>query len=391
MKKTILTLAAALLCTSMAGGSSFGFNLRDADLVVAGVLFAERSCDGHMHLFRLDSPEVVAGELPPGAFGIVRPCHICYHTDLADGERTLLFLRKVEGELGENFSGPIYMALATDLAAVPLQGDEGALIMQAARTQAEIMSADPETRARALSEILSGALEPGRPLLLQSALVDAIRTPGAIERLDGLDKARMLEQFRRAAPHRALKRCLLDGLGRARPDGLAAELVDAVRGPAGAFHRDQIAAILADIGADTVPGDLICDFENLSRDQRDNVLHVLGHMGKGKGVAAICSVAGLQETGLQEAGRRLAVSRLEGVQTAAVEALFADRSQEAVEALGQLAAGAWNIRDAAAAVSRLGCINSELARAMLTGIRDDVELDPGIRQKAAEFLNRLSR
>jgi hypothetical protein len=391
MKKTLLILAAALLCASMASGSSFGFNLRDADLVVAGFLYEERSFDDHLKFYRLDSPEVVAGELPPGAFGIVRPCHICYHADLADGDRMLLFLRKVEGHLSGHFPGPIYMALAADLAAVPLVGEEGGLIMQAARTQVEIMGADAGVRARAMSDILAGALEPGRPLLLQSALVDAIRTPGAIERLDELDKARMLEQFRRAAPHRALKRCLLDGLGRARPEGLSAELVDAVRGPAGAFHRDQIAAILADVGGETVPGELIRDFEKLDRSRRDNVLYVLGHLGKGKGVDAICSVAGLRVAGLGAAGQQDACSRLEGVQTAAVDALFADRSPEAVEALGELAAGAWSARDAAAAVVRLGRINSARARALLSGVRDNVDLDPGVRQKAAEFLNRLSR
>jgi len=212
---------------------------------------------------------------------------------------------------------------------------------------------------------------------MESVLIDAVRTPGALGRLDALDRTRLLERFREAAPFSTVKLRLLDALAEARSAGLKAALVEMVRGPEGEYHRDQIAAILAGGGAASAAADLVAGFGTIENEAvRANILYVLGRMGRGCGVGAIRSVMNL---------------RLEGVQKEAIAALYADGSREAVEALGEIAAGPWGEEDVLGAVDRIAAIGSETARAVLLELKDNRRLRESVRKKAAEFQSRLSR
>ncbi len=377
MKRGILTILVLLLGTLPAFGNSIGLHLKEADLVLAGTLHKEQARDSHFDIYSVSGVEVIRGELPADDFRIVYPKTLDYHVTLEDGKRTLLFLREVDTDIGLEFIGTLYIAFAADLGAVTLKGDEGDLLVEATRAQAALVSAAPAQKAVVLAGLLRTALEPGRPRFLQSVAIDAIRTPGAVARLDSADRSRLLSRYRDSLPCSELKRCLLDALGEARPEGLTEELVKTVRSFEGGYHRDQIAAILAGTDCDNAIGSLVGGFEEIEAEAvRDNVLYVLGKMGRGRGVPAIRSVMNL---------------RLRGVQKAAVEALFADRTSAAVVALGEIASGKWESRDVEAAISRLASINTREARSTLMRISANDRLRVSAREKAAVLLGRLSK
>jgi hypothetical protein len=377
MKRGILTILVLLLGTLPAFGNSIGLNLKEADLVLAGTLHKEQAGESHFDLYSVFGVEVFRGELPAEDFRIVYPRTLDFHVALEDGKRTLLFLREVDTDIGLEFTGTLYFAFAAELGAVTLEGEEGNLLVEATRAQAALVDAAPARKAVVLAGLLRRALEPGRPRFLQSVAIDAIRTPGAFDRLDSGDRSRLLSRYRESVPCSELKRCLLDTLGEARPEGLTEELVKTVRSVEGGYHRDQIAAILAGTDCENAIGCLVGGFEKVEVEAvRANVLYVLGRMGRGRGVPAIRSVMNL---------------RLRGVQKAAVEALFADRTSAAVAALGEIASGNWKSEDVEAAISRLASINTRDARSNLSRISADGRLRVSARKKAAELLDRLSR
>jgi len=376
MKRGILSIAFGLLAMGIASGNSIGFHLTEADLVVAGTLHMERADKGGFDLYRIDGPEAIRGELPEGSFGILFANHVCYHVHLEDHGRMLLFLRRMDGDMGVPYSGPLYMAMASPLSALCLCGDEGELLLEAARLQASVLDAAPERRAEVMARLVRSALDPGMPRLLRSTLTDAVRTDGSLALLDGLDSARLLELFRQSDPNSELQRCVLDALGAVRPAGLEAELVSTVRGPSGSFHRDQIAAILAGSGEENVEAALIADFEKIGEATRANVLYVLGNMGRGRGVETI---------------RQVMWTKLKGVQEAAAAALTADRTSRAIGALGELALDSYDAKGGTAAVMGLARINTRESRKILGQIRKAGHLQIAVRRTAAECLERLSK
>ena len=252
------------------------------------------------------------------------------------------------------------------MSVLSLAGRGGEAILAAARGLAAVEKAGPSERAAAVAAILETALEPGHPLLLQSALFDALRTPGAMERLDGLDADRMLQRFHGATPGSDLQLRLLDAFGTVRPAGLGEELLSLVRGPGGAWHREQVAALLASLNDGTVAGALVRDFRGLAPEARANVLHVLGCMGQGRGVEAIREALDL---------------RCSGTAAAAVRALFLDRSPAAAGLLGEIAAGR-DRQAALAAVAALARIGSEASRAWIDRLAGDPRVDPAVRAEA---------
>ncbi len=375
MKRGILSIAIGLLAVAAASGNSIGFHLAEADLVVVGTLHKERADGGGFDLYRLDGPEVIKGALPEGSFGILMANHVCYHVHLEDHGKMLLFLRQLGHVPAVPYSGPLYMAMASPLSALCASGDEGRLLVEAARLQASVVDADLEEQSEAVAGLLRIALGQGKPTLLRSTLIDAVRTKGSLELLDGLDRTRLLERFRQTAPNCELQRCLLDALGEVRPAGLERELISTVRGPSGSFHRDQIAAILAGSSEEGLPAALVADFGKIDKTTRTNVLYVLGNMGRGKGVATIRGVMWM---------------KLAGVQEAAAAALTADRTGGAVAALGDLALHAYDSKGGTAAVLGLARINTRESRKQLDLIRKAGHLPISVRRAAAECLERLS-
>ncbi len=376
MKRGILSIAFGLLAVAIANGNSIGFHLTEADLVVAGTLHKEKADKAGFDLYRIDGPEVIRGELPEGSFGILFANHICYHVHLEDHGRMLLFLRRMDGNTGVSYSGPLYMAMASPLSALCLCGDEGELLLEAARLQASVLDAKPGQRAEVMAGLVRAALKPGMPRILRSTLIDAVRTGGSLALLDTLDRSRLLVRFRETEPNNELQHCLLDALGTVRPAGLDEELISTVRGPSGSFHRDQIAAILAGSKEEGVAAALIDDFEKIDEATRANVLYVLGNMGRGKGVDTI---------------RQVMWTKLKGVQEAAAAALTADRTTKAIGALGELALDPYDAKGGTAAVRGLARINTRESRKILDQVRKAGHLPIAVRRSAAECLDRLTK
>lgn len=375
MKKRFVLPVLFLLAATTAAASSIGFNLEGADLVVAGTLKEDGPANDRFEFHRIDGIDLIHGDAPEGPVRVLCPRDLCYHVHVAADEPTLLFLRRMEIRSPEgNLEGPFYMALASPMSAVPLVGDEGNLILEAVRAQAAAGS-DPARRAAAVARVLSTGLEPHRSTLLQSALIDSVRTPGALDGLDSLDRTRLLQRFRDVRPGSDLQHSLLGALGCVKPDGLTDELIRMVRGAAGIFHREQIAAILAAVGDETVPFALAEGFTDLNAQSRANVLRVLGSMGRGKGVAAIRSVMWC---------------RKESVLGQAAQALFTDRSKGAVDALGEIVRKGGKT-EALSAVAALASINTEDSRSVLYAVRRDKTLDVEVRRSAAQFLIRLAK
>ncbi len=374
---TLLLAFAALfvLAGRTASANSIGFLLEEADLAVAGALQKTDGGNDDFDIYRADVFETIRGTPPEGALRILFAKRICYHVHLHENVPVLLFLRRMDGKMGLDRPGPYYMAFAAGMSVVELEGEEGDLILEAARLQAGLDKAEAARKAAVVARVLRTALEPGRPRLLRSAVIDAVRTPGALDKIDALDRSRMLDRYRESTPWSDLRNHLLDGVGEARPDGLAAELVREVRGPCGHFHREQIAALLAAVGGETAPDELVVDFSGLDRAARGNVLYVLGCMGGGRGVAAIRSVADIH---------------LEGVTLDAVQALKIDRSPDAVAALGEIAVTAEE-KSAISALQGIASINTAQARSILEDIRERADVRPSVKRKATGLLNHLSR
>ncbi len=375
MKQIVVLTFVLMLAGSAASANSIGFNLEGADLVVAGTVTGDGQESDRYAFHRVAGIELIKGTLPEGAVRLVCPRNICYHVHVAANQPTLLFLKRMDAAaVGGERGGSVYIALASPMSAVPLEGDEGDLILETVRAQAAAGS-DPVKRADAVALGLFAGLEPNRSTLLHSALVDAVRTPGAFDRLDALDRSRLLHRYRDTRPGTLLQQTLLDALGCVQPDGMTDELIRTVRGPAGGFHREQIAAILAATGDESTPRTLVDDFAGLGKASRSNVLHVLGSMGRGRGVAAIRSVMWC---------------RKEGVLDQAIRSLILDRTQGAVDGLADVIRSGERTQ-ALSAVAALASINTELSRKVLNDVRRDESLDMELRRNAALFLSSLTR
>jgi|GEM_PF-2130075 len=352
MKRTATVIVCLAFLAAAVEGRSIGLHLEQADLVAAGqVVAAGRSSEGHFEFFRFEPEEILKGERPEGIMWVVEPNHICCHQHLVNGARMLLFLRRMdEAPAGLPRSGTAYLALAIPPGVVELTGEEGVLFLEAVRRQVGLANAVGIDRARSFAPMLRAALEPGRPQLLRSLLVDAACIPGVWQRLDQLDRAKLLERFREARPYSELKLNLLFALGEARPKGMTAELVRTVRCVEGNFYRTQIARILAARGEIGATAALIDGLQELDAQQRANVFYVLGGLGNGKGVPAIGSV--MWSGALAE-------------QRWAVEALSIDRSPAAVELLGELLHGTEHAAVVDAVLQKLGAINTLQTRSIL--------------------------
>ena len=111
---------------------------------------------------------------------------------------------------------------------------------------------------------------------------------------------------------------LLHVLAELKPQGLPSVLDGLIRSAEGLYYRETVAAVYTRINDPSTPGRLLEGFDRLEPTIRENVIHVLGRLGKGRGVTALEILLGEH-------------ARFHG--DAIIEALVVDRSSEAVEAL----------------------------------------------------------
>lgn len=378
IKGIIISAAAAFLVAAAcppAKAQSMGYLMEEASMVVAGEVAAEPSCE-RFSIYSLGGIEVVKGELESPDFRIALFRDLCYPVHLEAGKRTLMFLKRLEGDVaGLEGSGPFYVIMAGELGTVKLAGDEEPVIMTAARRIAAASAAGPEERALVMAEIFRSALETGIEPLIHGAAFDVIATPGAVERLGSYEAALALARFQYAGDYSREKRRLLYVLGELKPPGLSGTLEAFIRTKAGQYYRDEIAAVFAHMGDPALPERLITGFEDLDLTGRENVIYVLGRLGGGAGVPAL---------------EHLVEGHLGDLYLKITDALVADRTEAAVVALAEIARGS-HLKAALSALKAMARINTKSARLELEAISDWEIGREEVRRTAAALLVGLSR
>lgn len=377
-KGIIISAAAAFLLAAAcpnAAAQSMGFLMEEASLVVAGEVAAEPSAE-RFSIYSLGGIEVVKGALENPNFKIALFRDLCYPVHLEAGERTLVFLKRLEGDVaGLEGSGPFYVIMAGELGTVELEGDEEPVIMTAARRIAAASGAELDARAAVMADIFRSALETGIEPLIHGAAFDVIATPGAVERLGSYEASLALARFQSAGDYSREKRRLLYVLGELAPPGLSATLETFIRTEAGQYYRDEIAAVFAHMGDAALPRRLIEGFEDLDLTGRENVIYVLGRLGRGAGVPAL---------------EELVDGHLGDLYQEITDALIADRTEAAVIALAEIARGS-HLKAALCALKALARINTKPARLELEAISDWEIGREEVRRTAAALLAGLSR
>lgn len=375
MRKLIWGILIIVASMGLAEGQSIGIHMTDADLVAAGDI-VEKHADEKFTYYSMNNVEMIHGQGEAPLFQVVSFRELCFHVHITSGTRSVLFLRELKGNItGLDNSIPTYAALATDMSVIPLDPSYENVLLGLLRQYSQALSGTAAQRAAVAAEMFQTAVEENIEPLLYSASYDVVATPGAKERLTPFDGVMALNRFQATSSFSRTKHRLLYALGELKPQGLIPALDNLVWSSEGQFYLDTIAAIYTHLKDKEAPIRLIADFDKLDELCEKNVIHVLGRLGAGAGVPAI---------------RSLFEKHLQFRWASIVDALLADRSEQAVEALGIVASTP--ILDASfLALEALAQINTQASRSKIETVSNSDAINKTIRNKAAALLAVISR
>ena len=373
------TVLLFVMCaTARVEAQSFGFLMGKADLVVAGEVVKEGG-EGRFDFYSLTGVEVIRGELEDPNFVVVAFRDLSCRVRLIPGTRTLMFLKRLEGEVaGLDASCPAYVVYASELGAVEMPIAYEGTVLGAARRYAAAQAMGPGEKAAEIAGIFRTAVEADSEPLLYSAAYDALATPGVLDRIGSYETGLALDRFLASeapsAPSRLRWRLMLF-LAEVSPPDYQQVIESVVRSGEGRFYLDQAAAILSRIGDPESSQRLVLGFSDLDLVVRENVIHVLGHLGNGTGIQALMSVMW---------------DHMASNHGLVVNALYADRSDKAVEALSQIVKKA-GCFPGMSALEALAGINTFAARASLRELSGLDGIAPSLKERASELMAELTQ